>query len=57
MPILSKIPILGALFRSKSKGEDRMELLVLITPHLVQPLNPDQLPALPKIIKKDGGTR
>jgi pilus assembly protein CpaC len=57
VPLLSKIPILGHLFRSKETGDSRRELLVLITPRLVQPLNPDQLPPLPKIIKKDGGTR
>jgi pilus assembly protein CpaC len=52
IPGLSKIPILGRLFQSKSKNEDRTELLVLITPHLVKPLNPDEVPPLPKIIKK-----
>lgn len=52
VPLLSKIPVIGRIFQSKSKGEDRKELLVLITAQLVQPLNPDQLPALPKIIKK-----
>jgi pilus assembly protein CpaC len=57
IPILSRIPIIGKLFQSKNQNDTRQELLVLITARLVQPLNPDQLPALPKIIKKDGGGR
>jgi pilus assembly protein CpaC len=37
VPVLGDIPILGALFRSKEIREDRSELLVLVTPQLVQP--------------------
>jgi hypothetical protein len=29
--------------------------MVLITPRLVRPLNPDEVPPLPTIIKKEGG--
>jgi pilus assembly protein CpaC len=36
IPILGDIPILGALFRSKSADQKRNELLVLVTPRLVQ---------------------
>ena len=32
MPLLKDIPILGALFRSTSKSNDRRELMVLIRP-------------------------
>jgi len=56
IPILSRIPIIGKLFQSKNQNDTRQELLVLITARLVQPLNADQLPVLPKI-KKDGGGR
>ncbi len=35
VPYLSKIPILGFLFRSGTKKVERTELLVLITPHIV----------------------
>jgi general secretion pathway protein D len=35
VPILGDIPILGALFRSDSKDDTRTELLVLITPYVV----------------------
>ena len=39
------------MFKSKAERKEETELLVLITPHLVRPLNPDEVPALPTIIK------
>jgi general secretion pathway protein D len=36
LPYLQEIPYLGALFSQKSDETDRTELLVLITPHVVQ---------------------
>ena len=39
IPLLGDIPILGSLFRSKEVRNNRSELLVLVTPHIVQPLN------------------
>ena len=47
IPGLGHIPILGYLFKSKASQLDRTELMVLITPRLVRPLNPDEVPALP----------
>ena len=47
VPFLSKIPIIGYLFRSNAERKERTELMVLVTPHLVRPLNPDEVPALP----------
>lgn len=47
IPILSKIPIIGHLFRSKAERAEQTELMVLITPRLVQPLDPDEVPPLP----------
>ncbi len=47
IPILSKLPIIGALFKSKSSRAEQTELMVLITPRLVRPLDPDEVPALP----------
>ncbi|NTU63203.1 MAG: type II secretion system protein GspD, partial [Chloroflexi bacterium] len=35
-PILYKIPVLGALFGSTSEAVDRTELIVLITPRVVE---------------------
>jgi pilus assembly protein CpaC len=38
IPILGDIPILGAFFRSKDAKQNRTELLVIVTPHIVHPL-------------------
>jgi pilus assembly protein CpaC len=47
IPFLSRLPLIGRLFKSKAKTQDRTELMVLVTPHLVRPLNPDEVPPLP----------
>ena len=47
IPILSKLPIIGVLFKSKADRAERTELMVLITPRLVRPLDPDEVPPLP----------
>jgi len=47
VPVLSRVPIIGNLFKSKSDRSERTELMVLITPRLVQPLDPDEVPPLP----------
>jgi general secretion pathway protein D len=36
LPILYKIPVLGSLFGNTSEALDRTELIVLITPKVVQ---------------------
>lgn len=38
LPFLGEIPVLGALFRSSDFQTDRTELVFVITPHLVKPL-------------------
>jgi pilus assembly protein CpaC len=38
-PLLGDIPILGALFRSTSFRKNETELIVIVTPHLVKPLD------------------
>jgi pilus assembly protein CpaC len=47
IPVLGDIPILGKLFRSRASNESRTELLVMVTPHIVEGLSPDQVPPLP----------
>jgi pilus assembly protein CpaC len=47
VPMLGSIPILGQLFRSASTKKTNTELLVLITPHLMKPLTPDEKAKLP----------
>ncbi len=49
IPLLSQVPIIGHLFKSKADRKERMELLVLITPRLVRALNPDEVPPLPTL--------
>ena len=60
IPILSKLPIIGALFKSKSSRAEQTELMVLITPRLVRALDPDEVPPLPTspdtFIKKPGAS-
>jgi pilus assembly protein CpaC len=40
-PILGDIPILGALFRSSEFQNDKTELIFVVTPRLVKPLQPN----------------
>lgn len=47
VPWLSKVPILGAFFKSKAAVQEQTELMVIVTPHLVRALNPDEVPPLP----------
>lgn len=47
-PGLGDIPILGAFFRGSNISREEKELLMIVTPHLVQPLAVNaQLPSLP----------
>jgi pilus assembly protein CpaC len=55
IPILSKIPVLGPIFRAKAHRTERTELMVLITPRLVRPFDPDEVPPLPSITKPAPG--
>lgn len=55
IPFLSQIPIIGKLFQTKATREQKTELMVLITPRLVRPLNPDEVPPLPSIIRTPPG--
>lgn len=36
LPLLSKLPLLGGLFKSKSKTKAKTEVLLLLTPHLTE---------------------
>jgi pilus assembly protein CpaC len=52
IPLLSSIPVIGYLFQSKAQRKERTELLVLITPQLVRPLEPDEVPPLPTNLRR-----
>lgn len=44
-PFLGEVPVLGTLFRSSDFQNDRSELVFVVTPHLVKPLQ--EVPRLP----------
>jgi pilus assembly protein CpaC len=44
IPILGDLPVVGAAFRTIEQDETETELVVLVTPHLVDPMACDQLP-------------
>jgi pilus assembly protein CpaC len=44
-PLLSDIPYLGALFRTVSHQTNEVELLVMVTPEIVDGMQPSQVPA------------
>jgi len=46
VPILGSIPVVGAAFSSKTFQETERELIVLVTPHVVDPMSCDQVPKL-----------
>lgn len=43
VPLLGSIPILGALFRSSGFQKGETELVIVVTPRIVQPVKPDQI--------------
>jgi pilus assembly protein CpaC len=47
IPFISSLPIIGNLFKSRGTNRSQTELMVLVTPRLVRPLDPDEVPALP----------
>jgi pilus assembly protein CpaC len=47
VPFLGDIPVLGALFTSKQFRKQESEIVVVVTPHLVEPLPTDEELSLP----------
>lgn len=47
VPLLGDIPVLGSLFRSVRYERRETELVVLVTPRLVDGMNPNEVPPLP----------
>ncbi len=47
LPGLGAVPVLGALFRQVSKSSEDTELLVYVTPRLVTPMAPGEVPPPP----------
>jgi len=51
VPFLGDIPLFGKLFRSRAQERNNTELLVLVSPKIVNPLEPGEAPALPAFPK------
>ena len=50
VPGIGDVPILGQLFRSRNINKNNTELLVLVTPHIIDPIHGSTtVPAMPKI--------
>lgn len=47
VPGLGDVPVLGALFSSEDFQSDESELVVLVTPELVEPVSPNQVTYIP----------
>jgi pilus assembly protein CpaC len=45
-PLLGSLPIIGALFKSNAFNRNETELVIVVTPYLVRPVNANQI-ALP----------
>ncbi|AOJ68930.1 MULTISPECIES: type II and III secretion system protein family protein [Burkholderia] len=43
LPGLSRLPVLGKLFSSRNYLNDKTEVVVIVTPYIVQPANPGEL--------------
>jgi pilus assembly protein CpaC len=48
VPGIGDLPVIGQLFRSTSFNKSKTELLILITPRIVKPLSPNEIPAGPQ---------
>ncbi|SFH81231.1 type II and III secretion system protein family protein [Planctomicrobium piriforme] len=48
IPFLGDIPVVGSfLFSAKRATEDEQELLIIVTPEIIRPMDADQVPPLP----------
>lgn len=47
VPGLGDVPVLGALFRSTEYRRRESELVILVTPEIIAPMNPQQVPDVP----------
>src|SRR2546421_5744186 len=56
VPVLSQVPVLGNLFKSKSFQKNETELMFIVTAQLVKPINPDDLPTMRGIDGLKGGS-
>lgn len=55
VPLLKEVPILGMLFSSKRFQNRETELLILVTPRVIDPLSPPPPPPLPGVEEEGEG--
>ncbi len=48
IPFLGDIPVIGNLFKSRAKNHTKTELLVMVTPQIIKPLEPGEAPPIPE---------
>ncbi|MCA9108833.1 MAG: pilus assembly protein N-terminal domain-containing protein [Planctomycetaceae bacterium] len=46
LPFLGELPLVGAAFRAVNHSMSETELLILVTPHMVAPMSPEQTPCV-----------
>jgi len=47
IPVLSSLPIFGSLFKVRAENKNRSELVMMITPEITEPLNPNDAKPMP----------
>ena len=47
IPLLGDIPVLGVIFRSSRREVTENELVILVSPRIIRPLEASEVPALP----------
>lgn len=47
IPVLSSLPIFGSLFKVRAESKNRSELVMMITPEITEPLNPNDAKPMP----------
>jgi len=47
IPVLGDIPLIGTVFRYMKHKREETELVIFVTPELVRPMAPDEVPAAP----------
>jgi pilus assembly protein CpaC len=48
VPFLGDIPVIGKLFRSRAQNRNTTELMVMVTPRIVEPFEPGEFPPDPE---------
>lgn len=52
VPILGHIPIIGALFTKKQKSSSENELMIIVTPRIIETMANETIPPLPGVLEE-----